>query len=55
MSNLAMVFYQQGKLAQAEALGSQTLAVERSVLGLEHPDTLNSMTNLAEVYYALGR
>ena len=42
----------QGKYAQAEALYSQTLEIQRRVLGPEHPDTLMSMNNLAIVYFA---
>ena len=55
MNNLAIVYYEQGKYAQAEALHSQTLEIRRRVLGPEHPDTLASMNNLAIVYYEQGK
>ena len=50
MNNLANVYDVQGKYAQAETLDSQTLEIQRRVLGPEHPDTLRSMNNLAIVY-----
>ena len=55
MNNLAIVYDEQGKYPQAEALYSQTLEIRRRVLGPEHPDTLGSMNNLAIVYYAAGQ
>ena len=47
MNNLAMVYDNQGKYAQAEALNSQVLETKRRVLGPEHSETLISMNNLA--------
>ena len=41
--------------AQAEALSSQTLEIQRRVLGPEHPDTLESMSNLADSYGGQGK
>ena len=41
MNNLADVYDEEGKYAQAEALYSQTLEIQRRVLGPEHPDTLS--------------
>ena len=43
------------KNAEAEALLGQCLEVQRRELGLEHPGTLGSMNNLANVYKALGK
>ena len=37
------------------ALGSETLAIERRVLGPEHPDTLALMNNLANGYQSDGK
>ena len=51
MDGVASAYYGQGKYAQAEALYSQTLEIRRRVLGPEHPDTLNSMNNLASEGY----
>ena len=42
MNNLAEVYGVQGKYAQAEALFSQTLEIQRRVLGPEHPATLGT-------------
>ena len=39
----------QGRYADAEKLQRQTLDIRRRVLGKEHPDTLSSMNNLANV------
>jgi hypothetical protein len=55
MSKLADVYDDEGKYPQAEALYSQTLEIERRVLGPEHPNTLVSMDNLADVYERLGK
>jgi eukaryotic-like serine/threonine-protein kinase len=54
MSNLAVVYKWQGKYAQAEALNSQTLEINRRVLSPEHPTTLIAMNNLAELYGLQG-
>ena len=54
-SRLGRTAYLQGKYPEAEALFSQTLEIQRRVLGPEHPDTLNSMNNLASVYYSQGK
>jgi hypothetical protein len=50
MLNLANVYLQEGKYAQAEPLYNQSLEIRSSVLGAEHPSTLISMANLANVY-----
>ncbi|MGD0296359.1 MAG: tetratricopeptide repeat protein [Bryobacteraceae bacterium] len=40
----------QGKYAQAEALLSQALEIERRVSGPEHPATLNTLSGFASMY-----
>ncbi len=55
MNNLANVYWSQGKYGQAEALYSQTLEIQRRVLGPEHPDTLLSMGNLADTCAKEGK
>jgi tetratricopeptide (TPR) repeat protein len=55
MSNVAEIYCHQGKYAQAEALGKQTLEIRRRTLSPEHPDILTSMNNLAEVYGLQGQ
>ena len=47
MRNLARVYWYEGKYARSEALNKQALEIERRVLGPEHPQTLNSMNDLA--------
>jgi hypothetical protein len=50
MNDLAVVDYNQGRYAQAEVLQSRIVEIRRRASGLEHPETLNSMHNLADAY-----
>jgi len=50
MGNLALLYWQQGRLDQAEQLGLKTLEIHKRILGEEHPDTMKSRNNLALVY-----
>jgi non-specific serine/threonine protein kinase/serine/threonine-protein kinase len=50
MSNLAMLYRDQGKYAQAEPLSIKVIEVQRRTLGEEHPDTLLSMNSLGVLY-----
>ena len=43
---IATVLFAQGKLAEAEAEFRQLSAVQRRVLGTDHPDTLTTMAAL---------
>jgi eukaryotic-like serine/threonine-protein kinase len=45
----------QGRYAQAEALFKQTLEIQRRVLGPEHPDTLDSLSEIASMYQRQGK
>ena len=45
----------QGKYDEAEEVHGQVLALYETVLGKEHPDTLTSMNNLAEVLSSQGK
>lgn len=45
----------QGRWAEAEALGFRMLESCKRILGDEHPDTLDSMGNLATTYWSQGR
>jgi hypothetical protein len=54
MNNLAEVFRQQGKYAEAETLRRQTLELRKAALGDDHPLTLNSMNDLAIQCWASG-
>ena len=53
--NLAATYLKQGRLAEAEGLLVETLAVSRRVRGAAHPRTLNVAHNLAWAYGAQGR
>jgi hypothetical protein len=55
MYNLAVVLIKQGKYKEAESIHRQTLAWQGEVLGLNHPDTLRSMSNLAAVLHHQDR
>jgi tetratricopeptide (TPR) repeat protein len=50
MHNLAGVYREQGKFAQAEPLFVRTLEGRRRLLGEEHPDTLLTARVLADLY-----
>ncbi|KAK4241610.1 hypothetical protein C8A03DRAFT_30191 [Achaetomium macrosporum] len=49
------LFYYQGQWKDAEKFLEQAAGWRRAVLGLEHPDTLTSMANLASTYLNQGR
>ncbi len=56
MANMATQYHNQERREKdAEEQYSQVLATEKRVLGLEHPDTLHSMHNLAEAWRKQGR
>ncbi|KAI3326626.1 hypothetical protein HD806DRAFT_532260 [Xylariaceae sp. AK1471] len=46
---------QQGKYTLAETMSKQSQDTRRVLLGPEHPDTLNSMANLAFIWNSQGR
>ena len=47
LGTLALLLRDQGKLGEAEPLYLEALAARRETLGDRHPDTLNSINNLA--------
>jgi hypothetical protein len=47
ISNLALIYQDQGRLEEAELLRVQELETRKRLLGAEHPGTLTSMNNLA--------
>jgi hypothetical protein len=53
-AEVATYLSSRGQYRQAIAMQEQTLAARRRVLGNDHPDTLNSMNNLAAVRRELG-
>lgn len=44
-----------GRWKEAEALVVQVMKFRKKVLGAEHPDTLISMNNLADLYQSQGK
>jgi tetratricopeptide (TPR) repeat protein len=54
-NSLAVVYRNQGRYEQAEALLRSVLDVERRTLGEQHPDTLGSMVSLGLVYGAQAK
>jgi tetratricopeptide (TPR) repeat protein len=55
MHNLAILYKDQGKYAQAEPLFVECLKHRREALGSSHPDTLSLLNNLALLYKNQGR
>ena len=55
MGNLAVLYQNTGRAAEAVALYAECLAARRRVLGDEHTETLTSMYNLAGLYAKTGR
>src|ERR1022692_1185463 len=49
MNNMAIVLNHQRRFTEAEKLHRETLDIQRRILGPEHPDTLMSMNNVADV------
>jgi tetratricopeptide (TPR) repeat protein len=54
-NNLAAVYVDQGRYADAEPLLQQSLAIREKALGSDHPDVAQSQNNLAGLYHAQGR
>src|SRR6266567_1985639 len=54
-SNLAGLYYAQGKYEQAEPLYERALAIYKQQLGPDHPYTAQSLDNLAKLYRAQGK
>jgi len=55
LSNLALVYKDQARYAEAEPLYRRALAIDEKVLGPEHPDVAIRVNNLAVLYRVLGR
>lgn len=54
LSDLGMALYHQTRLAEAEATLSRSLALRRRGLGADHPETVETLNNLAAVWLARG-
>jgi len=55
LNNLAVLYHQQGKYAEAEPLNKRALAIRKRVLGPAHPAVANSLNNLAALYHQQGK
>ena len=55
LNNLARLYYDQGRYAQAEPLYQRSLAIAEKALGPEHPDVANSLENYATLLRETGR
>ncbi|WP_292619852.1 MULTISPECIES: tetratricopeptide repeat protein [unclassified Nitrobacter] len=55
MDNLASVYKDEGRYAEAEPLYKQALAIREKALPPDHPDVAQSRKNLADLDSAQGR
>jgi hypothetical protein len=55
MNNLALAYWDAGKLDLALPLSEETLKLTKAKLGPDHPVTLTSMNNLAGAYQTAGK
>lgn len=55
MNNLGLLCLAEDRLPEADALLQASWETRRRLLGPEHPDTVVSAYNLAEVYTSLGK
>ena len=55
INNLALMYEQQGRHAEAEPLYRRSLAIHEKALGPEHPNVGAALNNLAELYKSQGR
>jgi tetratricopeptide (TPR) repeat protein len=54
LSNLALVYQEQGKYADAEGLFKRALGIEEKALGAGHPDVARTLNNLAVLSASSG-
>ena len=55
LNNLAVLYDEQGRYAEAEPLYKRALAIREKALGPDHPDVATSLNNLALLYDDQGR
>ncbi|MGH7228926.1 MAG: tetratricopeptide repeat protein [Nitrospiraceae bacterium] len=55
LKNLAQLYDDQKKSAEAEPLYQRLLAIEEKTLGPDHPDVATTLYNLAKLYQAQGK
>ncbi len=55
LNNLAVVYEDLGRYAEAEPLYNRALAIREKALGPDHPRVATSLNNLALLYHAQGK
>ena len=55
LNNLALLYYTQGKYAEAEPLYKRSLAINEKALGPDHPHVATDLNNLASLYRETDR
>ena len=55
LNNLAELYKEEGRYADAEPLCKRALAIREKALGPDHADVAQSLNNLADLYSAQGR
>jgi tetratricopeptide (TPR) repeat protein len=55
LSNLAALYVDQGRYAEAEPLNKRSMMIREKVFGPDHPDVATSLNNLAYSYESQGR
>jgi tetratricopeptide (TPR) repeat protein len=55
LNNLALLYHNQGKYAQAEPLYQRALAIREKALGPGHPDVADTLENYAGLLRKIGR
>ena len=55
LNDLALLYWAQGKYAEAEPLYRRSLVIREKALGAEHPDVAESLNDLALLYWAQGK
>lgn len=55
MENLAFIKHELGLHDETQELRAKFLELKREVLGLHHPDTIQTMANLASTWIEMGR
>ena len=55
MNDLAVLYKEQGRYAEAEPLYKRALSICEKALGPDHPFVAQSLNNLAELYAIQGR
>ena len=54
LNQQAMQLYEEGRYREAISLAERALAIQEKVLDPDHPDVVDSLSNLAKLYHALG-